>query len=194
MTLPFFHIPREIRAIGERLGSAGKKAYIVGGALRDFCMKRHEANDFDLATDAMPEEIIALFPRVVPTGIKHGTVTVLTGPYSVEITTLRTEQGYSDGRRPDSVRFVSKIEEDLSRRDFTMNSMAYDMATGFLHDPFGGKEDINRKRIRCVGEPSLRFKEDGLRPLRAIRFAPSSVFRSKKKPMPLFPRRSAPFN
>jgi len=187
MTLPFIHIPREIRSIGERLAKAGKKAYIVGGALRDFCMKRHEANDFDLATDAMPEEIIALFPRVIPTGIKHGTVTVLAGPYSVEITTLRTEEGYSDGRRPDSVRFVSEIEEDLSRRDFTMNSMAYDMATGSLHDPFGGREDINRRRIRCVGEPSLRFREDGLRPLRAIRFASQLGFSIEEKTFAAIP-------
>ena len=181
MTLPLFHIPREIRSIGERLGKAGKKAYIVGGALRDFFMKRHGANDFDMATDALPEDIIALFPRVVPTGIKHGTVTVLSGPYSVEITTLRIEKGYSDGRRPDSVRFVSEIEEDLSRRDFTMNSMAYDMASGSLFDPFGGREDIGRKSIRCVGEPSLRFKEDGLRPLRAIRFASQLGFSIEEK-------------
>jgi len=181
MKIPFFQVPNEIRNIAERIGKTGKKAYIVGGALRDFFMKRGEANDFDMATDALPEEIAALFPRVIPTGIKHGTVTVLSGPYSVEITTLRTEQGYTDGRRPDSVRFVSTIEEDLSRRDFTMNSMAYDLATGSLHDPFHGQEDIRIKCIRCVGDPALRFKEDGLRPLRAIRFAAQLGFSIEAK-------------
>lgn len=171
MILPLFRIPREIRYILDTINNSGKKAYIVGGALRDFFMKRSIGNDFDIATDASPQEIIALFPRVVPTGIKHGTVTVLTGRHSVEVTTFRTEQGYSDGRRPDAVHFVADIEEDLSRRDFTMNAMAYDAIAGKLLDPFDGQGDIRRKLIRSVGDPSLRFGEDGLRPLRAIRFA-----------------------
>lgn len=171
MMIPLFYIPKEIRYIAEKIDGAGKKAYIVGGALRDYFMKRRDGNDFDMATDASPQEIISLFPRVIPTGIKHGTVTVLSGRYSVEITTFRVEGGYTDGRRPDSVKFVADIEEDLSRRDFTMNSMALEVLTGKLHDPFGGREDIGRGLIRSVGDPHRRFGEDGLRPLRAIRFA-----------------------
>ncbi|HWR10967.1 MAG TPA: HD domain-containing protein [Rectinemataceae bacterium] len=169
--IPHFRIPREIRLIAEKVDGSGKKAYIVGGALRDHFMKRPVSNDFDMATDASPQEIISLFPRVIPTGIKHGTVTVLMGRYSVEITTFRVEGGYADGRRPDSVEFVADIEEDLSRRDFTMNAMALDLLSGELHDPFLGREDIGRRLIRSVGDPVLRFAEDGLRPLRAIRFA-----------------------
>ena len=166
-----FHIPREIRYIAERLQSAGKKAYIVGGALRDHYMGRHVENDFDMATDASPQEVVSLFQRVIPTGIKHGTVTILSGRYSVEITTFRMEKSYSDGRRPDSVEFVADIEEDLSRRDFAMNAMALDVLSGKLHDPFGGRKDIDAHLIKSVGDPARRFGEDGLRPLRAIRFA-----------------------
>lgn len=166
-----FFIPHEVRAIAEKLERAGRKAYIVGGALRDHVMRKRVGNDFDMATDASPQEVIALFPRVLPTGIKHGTVTVLTGRHGVEITTFRLERGYTDGRRPDAVEFIADIEEDLSRRDFTMNAMALEVTTGKLHDPFGGREDIAHRRIRSVGDPALRFAEDGLRPLRAIRFA-----------------------
>ena len=166
-----FPVPREIRGIVEKMDAAGKKAYIVGGALRDHFMGRPVENDFDMATDATPQEILSLFPRVIPTGIKHGTVTILSGRFSVEITTFRTEQGYSDGRRPDSVAFVASIDDDLSRRDFTMNAMAFDVLSGKLHDLFGGRNDIKARLIRSVGDPERRFGEDGLRPLRAIRFA-----------------------
>jgi len=166
-----FHVPREIRSIVAKIDAAGKKAYIVGGALRDHFMGRPVENDFDMATDASPQEIESLFPRVIPTGIKHGTVTVLSGRYSVEITTFRAEKGYSDGRRPDSVEFIADIEGDLSRRDFTMNAMAFDVLSGKLHDLFGGRKDIEARLIRSVGDPARRFGEDGLRPLRAIRFA-----------------------
>jgi len=168
---PPLPIPRDIRLIAERVEGAGRKAYIVGGALRDHFMKRGAANDFDMATDASPQEILSLFPHVIPTGIKHGTVTVLSGRHSVEITTFRVEGGYTDGRRPDAVEFVATIDEDLSRRDFTMNAMAYEILSGRLHDPFDGRKDIGAKLIRTVGAPGLRFAEDGLRPLRAIRFA-----------------------
>lgn len=171
MIIPPFHIPKEIRYIAEKIEGAGGKAYIVGGALRDHFMRRGVGNDFDMATDASPEDVISLFPRVIPTGIKHGTVTVLSGRYSIEITTFRVESGYSDGRRPDAVEFVATIEEDLSRRDFTMNAMALEVLSGKLHDPFAGRKDISARCIRTVGAPSHRFAEDGLRPLRAIRFA-----------------------
>jgi tRNA nucleotidyltransferase (CCA-adding enzyme) len=166
-----FPIPAEIRKIAETIRKTGNKAYVVGGALRDFFLVRRDKNDFDMATDAPPQLILSLFPRVIPTGIKHGTVTILLGKFSVEITTLRTELGYSDGRRPDAVVFGADIEEDLARRDFTMNAMALDVVSGEFFDPFGGRADIKQRLIKAVGEPSIRFDEDGLRPLRAIRFA-----------------------
>jgi putative nucleotidyltransferase with HDIG domain len=163
---------------------AGKQAYLVGGAVRDLLRSR-KAKDWDLATDARPEEVIALFHRrktegdarqqaksfVIPTGIKHGTVTVHYRGLSMEVTTFRSESGYSDGRRPDSVEFGNSIEVDLSRRDFTMNAAAYKLPGGPLIDPFGGKMDIKRRLIRSVGKPQERFSEDGLRPVRALRFA-----------------------
>jgi poly(A) polymerase/tRNA nucleotidyltransferase (CCA-adding enzyme) len=166
-----YRIPKEIRTIADVLGRRGRKTYVVGGALRDHFIHRGETNDIDLATDAQPSEILELFPRVVPTGIKHGTVTILIGSLHVEITTLRTEKGFSDGRRPDSVDFVADIAEDLSRRDFTMNAMALELPSGRFFDPFDGRADIRNKVIRSVGEAASRFAEDGLRPLRAVRFA-----------------------
>lgn len=171
MKLPLFKIPREIREIARRLDLLGKKSYIVGGSLRDYFLHRSTSNDFDMASDATPEEVTRAFPRVIPTGIKHGTVTILMRNLSVEITTLRTENGYIDGRRPETVSFVTDIEQDLARRDFTMNAMALDPVSGDFHDPFDGREDIRRRLIRTVGKPLERFKEDGLRPLRAVRFA-----------------------
>lgn len=171
MIFPPFHIPKEIRRIALRLREAGKDTYVVGGALRDHFLGRSHGNDIDLASSAEPGTIMGLFPRVVPTGIKHGTVTILAGPYQVEVTTLRKEEGYSDGRRPDRVEYVDDIVEDLGRRDFTMNAMAYEIISGRFYDPFQGREDIRKRLIRCVGDPSLRFAEDGLRPLRAVRFA-----------------------
>lgn len=195
MTLAGFSlfIPKEVRAIAEKLDRAGRKAYIVGGALRDHAMGRRVGNDFDMATDASPQETIALFPRVLPTGIKHGTVTVLAGRHDVEITTFRLERGFSDGRRPDAVEFVADVEEDLSRRDFTMNAMAFEVMTGKLHDPFGGREDIARRRIRSVGDPALRFAEDGLRPLRAIRFAAQLGFAIDADTLAAIPGAAATF-
>lgn len=138
--------------------------------MRDYLLKR-SVSDFDVATDAPPEEVLRLFRRVVPTGIKHGTVTVLFKGLSIETTTFRTEAGYSDGRRPDAVTYARTIEEDLARRDFAMNALAYDLERDELVDPFGGQDDLSRRRIRAVGNPLERFGEDGLRPLRAIRFA-----------------------
>ncbi|TXT48600.1 MAG: tRNA adenylyltransferase/tRNA cytidylyltransferase, partial [Spirochaetes bacterium] len=132
---------------------------------------RPQGNDIDLASSATPETVVTLFPRVIPTGMKHGTVTVLEGSYAVEITTLRTEKGYSDGRRPDRVEYVEDIVKDLGRRDFTMNAMAYEISSGRFFDPFEGRKDINKGVVRSVGDPNARFAEDGLRPLRAIRFA-----------------------
>lgn len=162
--------PRELFEIARILAEAGKACYLVGGAVRDYLIGR-EVSDFDIATDALPQETMRLFRRVVPTGVKHGTVTILYGVLSVEATTFRTESGYSDGRHPDAVSFASTIEEDLSRRDFTINAMAYDLRRKSLVDPHGGQADLSRRLIRAVGSPLDRFREDGLRTFRAIRFA-----------------------
>src|SRR5690606_41041217 len=127
-------------------------------------------SDWDLATTALPGEVQAVFKRTIPTGIQHGTVTVLHRGRHYEVTTLRGEGAYTDGRRPDTVEFVREIDEDLARRDFTVNAIAYDPLRRELVDPWGGLEDIDRKVIRAVGDPRERFGEDGLRVLRAARF------------------------
>jgi tRNA nucleotidyltransferase (CCA-adding enzyme) len=164
------HPPKELFDFAREFEKAGKKCYLVGGAVRD-CLLGREASDFDVATDARPEEVLRLFRRVIPTGIKHGTVTVLWRGLEIEATTFRTESDYADGRHPDKVEFAATIEEDLSRRDFTINAMAFDLALKSLVDPLGGQEDLRRRLVRAVGDPLERFREDGLRPLRALRFA-----------------------
>ncbi|SFS94924.1 CCA tRNA nucleotidyltransferase [Marininema halotolerans] len=153
----------------ERLEQAGFQAYLVGGCVRDRLMGREPA-DYDVATDALPEEVQQVFPKTAPTGIQHGTVGVLHPGLMTEVTTFRKESTYSDQRRPDEVTFVTSLEEDLSRRDFTVNAMAEDRK-GRLYDPFGGQEDLARRRIRAVGQAVDRFKEDSLRMVRGIRFA-----------------------
>ena len=147
----------------------GYPAYLVGGCVRDMLLE-HRPHDWDICTGALPEQVMALFPGSRPTGLAHGTVTVVIGSRQVEVTTFRTEGSYADHRHPDRVAFVTELTEDLSRRDFTMNAIAL-AADGLLADPFGGVEDIREKRIRCVGEPALRFEEDALRMLRALRFS-----------------------
>jgi tRNA nucleotidyltransferase (CCA-adding enzyme) len=159
-----------MREFAEVLAGAGKRCYLVGGAVRDFLIGR-EAGDFDVATDARPEEVARVYRRVIPTGVRHGTVTVLWKGRGIEVTTFRTEADYGDGRHPDSVSYAATIEEDLSRRDFTMNAMAFDLISGALVDPYGGRGDLAASLIRAVGDPLERFREDGLRPLRAIRFS-----------------------
>lgn len=155
----------------ERLEDSGHKAYLVGGCLRDMMMGR-KPHDFDIATSAEPETVMSIFSdfEVIPTGIKHGTVTVMVDGEPIEITTFRKDSDYSDGRRPDSITFTDKIEDDLSRRDFTINAIAFGL-DGEIVDPFGGKSDIKSRVIRTVGSAEERFSEDGLRILRAIRFA-----------------------
>jgi len=165
-----FAVPRAVRRICQRLTEAGESAFVVGGSLRDALLGR-APGDWDVATTARPERVVELFGRVIPTGIDHGTVTVLDGGLAVEVTTLRGEGAYSDGRHPDRVEFLDDIEEDLARRDFTINAMAWDPASGTLHDPFGGRGDLERGVVRAVGDPAARFAEDGLRVLRAARFA-----------------------
>ena len=164
------NIPAGARHILETLTGAGYEACLVGGCVRDL-LRGAEPHDWDICTSARPEETEACFAgrQIVETGLKHGTVTVLEedGPY--EVTTYRAEGPYSDSRRPDYVRFVSDLEADLARRDFTMNAIAMG-PDGRLRDPFGGAEDIRSGLIRCVGQPARRFREDGLRIMRALRF------------------------
>jgi tRNA nucleotidyltransferase (CCA-adding enzyme) len=164
--------PEPILAVLRRLGEAGHRSFLVGGAVRDLLLHRaRTAADFDVATPATPQQVMALFPRVIPTGVAHGTVTVLVADEKVEVTTFRGEGAYLDGRRPESVTFHTDLEDDLGRRDFTMNAMAFDPLAGDFRDPFGGREDMRLRRIRAVGLPEARFGEDGLRPMRAVRFA-----------------------
>jgi tRNA nucleotidyltransferase (CCA-adding enzyme) len=165
-------IPRAVLGVLRRLDAAGHRSWLVGGAVRDLLLhRRRRAADFDVATPARPEEVMNLFPRVVPTGIEHGTLTVLEGDDKIEVTTFRGEGAYVDGRRPSSVTFHSSLEDDLARRDFTMNALAYDPVGREFRDPFRGQADIRRRLVRAVGDPAARFREDGLRPLRAVRFA-----------------------
>ncbi|MBK9517055.1 MAG: tRNA cytidylyltransferase [Anaeromyxobacter sp.] len=165
--------PPSVLAVLETLRRAGHRSYLVGGAVRDRLLGRgHPDADFDLATPARPLEVKALFPKVIDTGIAHGTVTVLTPDrLAVEVTTYRGEGAYLDGRRPTSVTFLTDLTEDLARRDFTINAMAWDPLDQVLVDPFGGQADLAARLIRAVGRAEDRFGEDGLRPLRAVRFA-----------------------
>lgn len=169
-------LPREGLFVLERLEKAGFEAYFVGGLVRDF-LRGVPAHDADLTTNAPPQSVIEAFPDVpvLKTGVKHGTVTVLVDHIPVEVTTYRTESGYSDARHPDSVRFATRIEDDLSRRDFTINAMALHPGRGII-DPFGGQADLQKKILRCVGDAETRFTEDALRILRALRFSSVLTF------------------
>jgi tRNA nucleotidyltransferase (CCA-adding enzyme) len=163
-------VPDGVLAVLERLHADGHEAYLVGGCVRDLVTGRLP-HDWDVATQAVPAQVQRLFQKVIPTGIAHGTVTVLVPGGQVEVTTYRVEAGYADGRRPDRVEFRRDLEEDLARRDFTINAMAFDPQAKEFRDPFQGLEDLTRRRVRCVGDAVARFGEDGLRPLRAVRFA-----------------------
>lgn len=164
-------IPAEIEYVLRRLEACGHEAYLVGGCVRDD-LRGQAPDDFDVTTSALPDETERAFAgdRVIETGLKHGTVTVLHGGIPVEITTYRTEGTYSDGRHPDSVSFTRSLAEDLCRRDFTVNAMAMDVH-GRVVDLYGGREDLAAKCLRAVGDPATRFTEDALRILRAFRFA-----------------------
>lgn len=163
-------VPEDVLGICRRLREKGKKGYIVGGCVRDL-LRGGAAKDWDITTDARPTEVQRMFRKVIPTGIQHGTVTVVMLGEHYEVTTFRGEGAYSDGRRPDTVEFVDDITADLARRDFTMNAMAIDPVDGHLIDPFGGRKDLEDKVIRAVGDADERFAEDGLRVLRAARFS-----------------------
>lgn len=161
------------------LEDAGFEAYFVGGSVRDVLLHRH-VHDVDITTSAYPEEVKELFDKSIDTGIKHGTVTVLYGGESYEITTFRTESGYQDFRRPDHVTFVQNLDEDLKRRDFTINALAMDMH-GDIVDLFNGIEDLKNHIIRAVGNPEKRFHEDALRMMRAVRFMSQLEFKLEEK-------------
>lgn len=173
--IPSKNIPACAIELVGTLWNKGYRAYFVGGCVRDSLMGK-PPKDWDICTDAMPEQMKAIFHdrKLIETGLKHGTLTVVGDDgENYEITTFRADGVYSDGRHPDSVAFVSSLEEDLARRDFTINAMAYDSSVGVV-DPFGGRDDLENKVIRCVGNPDERFNEDALRILRALRF--SSVY------------------
>ena len=161
--------PKYVRNVLKTLSSHGYPACIVGGCVRDMIL-RVPPNDWDIATAATPEELLELFPDSIPTGIKHGTVTVRSGGQFVEVTTFRDDGEYLDHRHPDHVSFVGDLNTDLSRRDFTINAIAV-TATGVLVDPYHGIDDIRSGIIRAVGSPKQRFEEDALRMLRAFRFS-----------------------
>ena len=174
-------IPRHVQIILDRLTDAGFDAYVVGGSLRDSLLG-NAAHDWDVTSGATPDQVISLFPdmHVIPTGLKHGTVTVVSKGDPIEITTFRTDGEYKDSRRPESVTFSNNVEDDLSRRDFTVNAMAYNERRGLV-DLFGGKDDLERKIIRCVGDPEKRFSEDALRIMRAFRFSSQLGFEIEKE-------------
>ncbi len=163
--------PDYINTAFRLLEQSGFKAYAVGGCVRDSLMGK-TPDDWDMTTSSTPEQTMEVFKdfRVIPTGLKHGTVTVIIDGNHIEITTMRVDGEYHDNRRPESVCFTTEIEQDLSRRDFTVNAMAYNHTDGLV-DIFGGQEDLKKKTIRCVGNPDKRFNEDALRIIRALRFA-----------------------
>lgn len=164
-------IPSSTRFVLNRLEDAGFQAFIVGGCVRDSVLGK-QPHDWDICTDALPERVIEIFGRdkTIPTGIKHGTVSVKCDGELYEVTTFRVDGEYHDGRHPDNVTFVRSLQDDLARRDFTINAMAYSESRGLV-DPFGGRHDCEEKVIRAVGDPNARFTEDALRILRAVRFS-----------------------
>lgn len=174
-------LPSKICALIDRLDKSGFRGYAVGGCVRDMLMGKMP-HDFDVTTNAFPAETVECFSdcEVILTGLKHGTVTVVYEGENIEITTFRTDGEYLDNRHPKEVTFVRNIAEDLSRRDFTVNAMAYNPSEGVV-DLFDGRADLERKIIRCVGDPDARFNEDGLRILRAMRFASVLGFEVEKK-------------
>lgn len=170
-------IPNDVKVILNKLNKSGYEAYVVGGCVRDSLIGK-KPKDWDICTNAKPDETMEVFKgfHIIPTGLQHGTITVMLNGEGYEITTYRVDGDYSDGRHPDSVSFTSSLAEDLARRDFTFNAMAYSEDEGIV-DLYGGVEDLKYKRLKCVGNPTERFNEDALRIMRAIRF--SSVLGTK---------------
>lgn len=173
-------IREDLQFISNQVRSVGKEAFLIGGAVRDMMLGK-SPKEYDIATSLLPEEVKNLFRKVIETGIQHGTVLVLLKNGSYEFTTYRTEKGYSDSRRPDTVEFSSSLREDVQRRDFTMNALALDLETFSILDFHDGILDIQNKIIRTIGNPIERFTEDGLRPVRAIRFLSALEFQMEEK-------------
>ncbi len=174
MKIKDLKIPEDFqRPLGEFINTFNKngfECYLIGGCVRDLILG-YELYDYDFATNARPEQVMKLFKRVIPTGIKHGTVTVLVKGMEFEVTTFRSDGKYLDGRRPEKVHYADSLDEDVMRRDFTINGMAYDLKKDEVIDHVGGMDDLNKGIIRTIGDPIERFSEDGLRTFRACRFA-----------------------
>ena len=172
-------LPEDVKKIITKLEEAGFEAYAVGGCVRDSLLHK-EPKDWDITTSATPMEVKGIFPATIDTGIKHGTVTVMLHRVGYEVTTYRVDGEYEDARHPKEVTFTRSLKEDLCRRDFTINAMAYSERSGVV-DLFGGCEDLENKVIRCVGKPSERFSEDALRMMRAVRFSAALGFEIEEK-------------
>ena len=173
-------LPKEVKTVIAALQNAGYSPYLVGGCVREM-LRGKEPSDYDMTSDAPPEEVLRIFGESAhPTGLPHGTVTVVSGGLPIELTTMRRDGAYRDNRHPDSVTFGTSIEEDLARRDFTVNAIAL-APTGALIDPFGGQKDLKAGVLRCVGEAARRFEEDALRILRLVRFCSVLGFSAEEK-------------
>lgn len=172
--IPKFNL-NHLLQINSALKGAGFECYLVGGSVRDLVMGKIP-KEYDLTTNAEPKQVKRLFRTVIDTGIEHGTVTIVLDKVNYEVTTYRIDKDYTDGRRPDHVEFGTTLSEDLKRRDFTMNALAFDLSTGILVDEHFGQKDIQERTIRTIGNPIKRFSEDGLRPIRALRFASTLDF------------------
>ena len=172
-------LPEKVKFILEQLKEHGFEAYAVGGCVRDACLGRIP-NDWDITTSASPQEVKRIFPQTFDTGIEHGTITVLIEREGFEVTTYRVDGAYNDCRHPDQVQFTSDLIEDLKRRDFTINAMAYNQETGLV-DEFDGINDLKDGVLRCVGNAQERFGEDALRMMRAVRFCAQLGFRMEEK-------------
>ncbi|RIV25687.1 hypothetical protein D2Q93_06060 [Alicyclobacillaceae bacterium I2511] len=170
--------PSFVSTVLQTLQKSGFEAMLVGGCVRDGLLQRR-ARDYDVATNATPHQVMSLFPKTASTGIQHGTVTVISKGQPIEVTTYRVDLGYSDGRHPEKVCFTPNLVEDLARRDFTINAIAQDLQGRFI-DPYQGRVDLGRQTIRCVGSPTIRFQEDSLRILRALRLAAELAFSIEK--------------
>ncbi len=188
MLLMFEAVLRRLQPFAQEFTKIGKNVYLVGGAVRNLLLER-PVEDYDFTTDALPEEVQGHFKRVIATGLRHGTVTVLFQGDSYEVTTFRIDGDYTDGRRPDSVEFTPSLEEDLKRRDFTINALALDLVSGELIDHHGGKADLKDGVLRAIGVPGQRFDEDALRLLRLFRFASQLGFRIDASTLAAVPSR-----
>jgi tRNA nucleotidyltransferase/poly(A) polymerase len=186
----FETVLQRLKLFSKEFARHQREIYLVGGAVRNLLLGR-PVKDYDFTTNALPSEVQTYFKRVLPTGLQHGTVTVLFQGEPFEVTTFRVDGGYSDGRRPDAVAFTPSLLEDLSRRDFTINAIALNLSDGTLTDPHGGQVDLAQRTLRAIGNPQQRFDEDGLRLLRLFRFASQLDFSIDSDTLAAVPSRRA---